>query len=1050
MKSSAPVNEERSRLGDRSALRSHPLRSDSGARKDPSLDGAIPVPNPSEITTFDQFPERLATLAERSIGTCPSLPLEIDGYRLVRFLGSGTHGEVWLAEELGFSRLVAIKFLDNSARAGVRTRMLREARVLASLNHPAMMRIFGSGFNAKSAWLILEYCPGGSLAARMASGMSISPVEAANMLEPLAHGIHLAHTQGIIHRDIKPENILFGDNGKPRLADFGLAKIYDGSISLTGTGEVLGTPAYIAPEQVRGERVGPSADIHALGGVLYHILAGFAPFRADSAVQALAMAESQIPLSPLKINPGLPVDLVNICLKCLEKDPRDRYATALDLADDLQAFIRGTKVRARPLGRRMRLLRWSEKNKMIATSILVAAASLIGGTVASTQMAYRAMAGEEKAKMATGLANLATIQTKKQFYNSEMRLIQNLVDDGFISQARRNLHSLANSCGDADFRNFEWFYWDRKLKPGPEECYLGVSNIREIRATPTGELLLTDDHHDLHLYSCKVGGSRVIANADGSKFAALDPLGTHVLLTDANGKGELLDGLDGGANCPGRPVGPMAESISRLLVLPHGMQAIVVPPVNKGPILLWDLRLNKAVRELGPVPNINSGQPRVDPKGERVAFMLRDKRILVVDCQGGSHLESIPIPMVQMRDIAWDPAGKTLVGVGVDEKGQGLVFRWAPCPGSDPGMIQFPDSRNPMTVAITADGMTAVIDDRGGAHFFDKKLVRVHHVEGKGNLPKAIWVNRNQIGVADETGGAKEFDSPAPVKTPAPFTSAHLSDLAWLTSDKVLVTGYSGRAEIRTAPFDKGVPLGIEFDPGETVSCDASHRGLIVVGGGSRLVRLDKEGKILGETTVSGSIRALKIGGRRLLVRKAKGPPDVYDAKTLELLCTIPEVGVHASISRDGEWVAMADKDEHIKIFRAENGAWRETIYPMEPNPVRVVFGPNGMLYIGFQSGLIQTYDMANHIMKVLAFRGHQNAVGTMDVSLDGKRLVSAGQDFTIRVWDTELGQPLLNLISQPISSKRVRFSPDGNRLASVALREGLDVFDGSPVADLP
>jgi serine/threonine-protein kinase len=227
----------------------------------------------------------------------------------------------------------------------------------------------------------LEFCEGGSLAARLA-GTPLPPREAAQLVETLAHAMQAAHQAGIAHRELKPLNVLLTGEGTPKITDFGLAKKLDAATGQTASGAIMGTPSYMAPEQAGGKSkdVGPLADVYALGAILYELLTGRPPFKAATAMDTLLQVLSEEPVPPSRLQPKLPRDLETICLKCLEKDARKRYASAHALADDLQHFLQGEPVIARPIGTLAGVAKWARRRPALAG--LLALMMLTGVTLA--------------------------------------------------------------------------------------------------------------------------------------------------------------------------------------------------------------------------------------------------------------------------------------------------------------------------------------------------------------------------------------------------------------------------------------------------------------------------------------------------------------------------------------------------------------------------------------------------------------------------------------------------------------------------------------------
>jgi serine/threonine protein kinase len=305
---------------------------------------------PTVADYASRFREHQTTIeqvfAERRPGALPHVP----GFKVLAELGRGGMGVVYQARDLNLDRDVALKMMlaGGHADAEQSARFLAEARAAARLQHPNVVQIHEIGEHQGAPYFSLEYVDGGTLAARLKVATP-SDMEAARLVELLARTVHYAHERGIVHRDLKPANILLSSNDIPKIADFGLAKILSEDGGLTHTGAILGTLNYMAPEQAAGTpgAIGPATDIYALGVILYELLTGQPPFRVPGP-EALHLVIRQPPPSPSVHNPRVDRALEAICLKCLEKDPKDRYKTADALANDLAACQRGESIAARP------------------------------------------------------------------------------------------------------------------------------------------------------------------------------------------------------------------------------------------------------------------------------------------------------------------------------------------------------------------------------------------------------------------------------------------------------------------------------------------------------------------------------------------------------------------------------------------------------------------------------------------------------------------------------------------------------------------------------
>lgn len=313
----------------------------------------------------------------RIAGQCPDIP----NYSITRELGRGGMGVVYEAVQLKLNRRVALKLISTPDQIEVRTRFQIEAEAIARLQHPHIVQVYDFGEHEGTPYLSLELVNGGSLD-QWTNGSALPPRDAAEIVEKIARGMNCAHQHGIIHRDLKPGNILLTVDGDPKVTDFGLAKELDRDLARTRSGEIMGTPHFMAPEQAGGAlgRIGPATDIYSLGAVLYFLLTGEPPNQGQTILEVLEMVRTVDPIPPRRINPHVDRDLETVCLKCLRKEPERRYATAVELADDLQRFLEHEPVHARPISHGERVRRWIRRRPAVAglsaAVLVITAASL--------------------------------------------------------------------------------------------------------------------------------------------------------------------------------------------------------------------------------------------------------------------------------------------------------------------------------------------------------------------------------------------------------------------------------------------------------------------------------------------------------------------------------------------------------------------------------------------------------------------------------------------------------------------------------------------------
>jgi WD40 repeat protein len=409
-------------------------------------------------------------------------------YELLREIARGGMGVVYRARQVSLNRPVALKMIlaGQLASDDEVKRFYLEAEAAANLDHPGIVPIYEIGEHDGQHFFSMGFVEGTSLAAKVADG-PLPPREAATLIVKVAEAVQFAHEKGVIHRDLKPANVLLDAQGQPKVTDFGLAKKLQADSGLTHTGQVMGTPSYMPPEQAEGKNVGPSADVYALGAILYCLLTGRPPFQAATPMDTLIQVVGQDPVSVRQLNATVPRDLETICLKCLEKDPRRRYGAARALAEDLNRFLSGEPIVARPVGPAERAAKWVRRRPVIAAlSAAVVVTGLLGlsGVIWQWREAVAARNNAQaQAKMASDEAELAN----RRLYGVRMNLVQHFWEawngDGFretlTEQVPENQHGI-------DRRGWEWRYWQQKGSSGHTTLKGHTDRVTSVAFSPDG------------------------------------------------------------------------------------------------------------------------------------------------------------------------------------------------------------------------------------------------------------------------------------------------------------------------------------------------------------------------------------------------------------------------------------------------------------------------------------------------------------------------------------------------------------------------------------
>jgi WD40 repeat protein/tRNA A-37 threonylcarbamoyl transferase component Bud32 len=1002
-------------------------------------------------------PPAIADQPGREAHTTPSvgsLPLSrLADYELLAEVGRGGMGVVFKARHVRLNRVVALKMILGGAlaRAEDLQRFDTEAAAAAQLQHPGIVALYEAGCHQGQPFFSMEYVSGSSLAQRVVPG-PLPGRQAAAYIAKVARAVHYAHGRGILHRDLKPANVLLDEGDQPKVTDFGLAKVLQTDTGQTRTGAVIGTPSYMAPEQAAGRKnLGPACDVYSLGAVLYELLTARPPFRGDNALATLSLVADAEPLAPRLLNPRADRDLETICLKCLEKEPARRYASAEALANDLRRFLDGEPITARRVGVVGRALKWCRRKPaaaalaaVVAAGLLAAVAGGLGFGVWQGRVAREERRLRGQAEAAQHVALVRENAMRHLLYLAQMRQAQQAWEAADLDRADKLLARWQPHSGLADLRGWEWYYLDNLCR-GKLVLPGHAGRTSAVAFHPGGKRLASAGGEaskpaDVKVWDLATGKSILTLSGHTNAVTALaySPDGKYLATASDDTTIKLWD-ADNGTEVATLPV--KTAYVSGVAFSLDGKR--LASGGGDGTVRVWSLD-KVAAAVAPPAPLTLRGHAGAvtavafGPGGEALASASQDCTVKVWDASG-KELHTLRGHEGEVLSLAFSPSGRILASAGGAGSRRGEVQLWDPVGGkvllSHHGL-----SEKILTVAFSRDGKLAAAGGDGIIRIWDKvsadEALRIRG-DTQRVFALAFSPDGQRLASAGRDGRIRLWHSKGRLETTSRTVSIQAEQVAFSPDGRRLVCA-DRQGEAIILDVDGGA--AVRRLPGATgVRCVAWHPS------GERLVLACEDHTVrvhdLANKTAplvlrghTGRITAIAVNRLGTLLASASEDETVrlWDLETGRPVRVLQGHKNHVlavAFSPDGLRLASGSFDETVRVWDVATGA-SIALEGHGGSVNAVVFSPDGrQLASGSRDRTVRIWDLAEP-GKSSRLEGSAGPVTALAYHPGGQRLASAGQDRAVRVWDLVTGQEILELEVATGGLSCVTFSPDGRRLA--------------------
>ena len=1005
---------------------------DSGMPSFASVQQTVHASNDSSVSISPELTTRIhpSPTGEREEKHQPTAMLGRFGdYHLLNEIDRGGMGVVYRARQIQANRIVALKMIlaGKFATKKELKRFYSEAEAAAKLDHPNIVPIYDIGEHDGHPFFTMAYVDGENLASRLMHG-PLGEREAAALIKEVSQAIHYAHQQGIVHRDLKPANILLTKTGQTRITDFGLAKRIGDQSELTVTGDVVGTPSYMSPEQINGStgEVGIRSDVYSLGAILYCLLTGRPPFQAATILETFTQLTQSEPVPPRQFVSTISQDLETICLKCLQKAPGKRYPSTAELVADLDHFLEGKPVQARPVSQWEHAWRWCQRKPLIASlsaavGLLVFLVAIVSTVAAlhlrtmawnenqarlqamhQTSMAKNHLKAVQKAQK-TAQENLLTAQQAKQAaqanaYAAHMNIAQMSWNDSHIE----NVLNLLKDHREQELRGFEWHYLQRLCHQDlttsksnslvNSAAYLPNSN-QLLLVNSRGELVYWDLLQQRQVFSQRLHtgkanqlslspDGKTLATAGDDKAIILWDVERKTLLQTLTGHTSKVlsvsfnfDGsqLASGSSDKTAKIWNLASGQCEQTLAGHRYEILSVAFNSQGSLLatgsndatarIWDLPSGQTRHVIQHRQAVDSVQ--FSPRLALLATGSSDGSIQLWSTTQLRLLKTIESNQLAIRQLQFHPNGMQLASAGADS----TVKLW-----------QVPLGKRIRTYQGHLKPVRCLAFHSDGTELVSASWDLTIKKWSLATSPSVLDAHRHAIQDLDYSHDGK-----------------------WLA----------------TASVDKTIKLWQM--PNRQLDYVFSDIQSPV-----RTVQFSPNGQWLAAGTADGILYVWDLQTRQLKTKRMAHQKQINQVAFTSDSCTI------GSVSNDG----------HIKLWNLTSDQPVGDIEGHRGAINTISFSPDGSRFVtGGLDSTLRIWDRPQqHLLKEIP--GNQQSILTADWSPDGKWIASSGYDRLIHVWDVNLGIKRDTLKGHKRPVTQVRFSPDSQRIVSASYDFSLKLWD--------